>query len=153
MSGPIEVNGWRLLLHPRFREIYGPLADEVERLSERDPAGTAAHPKAKLLKRVDALIYGEIPQDPGAPQFRQGRTLGPEFKHWRRAKFFQRFRLFYRYDSASRTIIYAWINDENSLRKAGAKSDPYEVFRRMVLGGDPPDDWDALLRATERDAP
>ena len=30
-----------------------------------------------------------------------------------------RFRLFFRFDSASKVIIYAWVNDENTLRKVG----------------------------------
>ena len=31
-----------------------------------------------------------------------------------------RFRLFFRFDSASRIAVYAWVNDENTMRKAGA---------------------------------
>jgi len=62
-----------------------------------------------------------------------------------RAKFLQRFRLFFRFDSASRIIIYAWVNDENTLRKAGSRSDPYTAFSRQLDDGDPPDDWDELL--------
>ena len=43
-------------------------------------------------------------------------------------------------------IIYAWVNDENTLRKAGSRNDPYDVFARLLRKGDPPDDWNALLR-------
>jgi toxin YhaV len=58
-----------------------------------------------------------------------------------------RFRLFFRYDSRSRLIVYAWVNDERTLRQRGAKTDPYEVFRRMLAAGNPPNDWAALLKA------
>jgi len=39
------------------------------------------------------------------------------------------------------------VNDENTLRTYGAKSDAYAVFRKMLDGGNPPDDWAALMVA------
>ncbi|EJT85840.1 hypothetical protein PPS11_04395 [Pseudomonas putida S11] len=63
----------------------------------------------------------------------------------------RRFRLFFRYDSRSKVIVYAWVNDENTLRSAGSKSDPYAVFEKMPGRGNPPDDWDALTAATRSD--
>ena len=44
-------------------------------------------------------------------------------------------------------IVYAWVNDRDTLRKAGAGTDPYAVFGRMLASGNPPDDWPALLAA------
>ncbi len=87
-----------------------------------------------------------IPADPAAPQFRQGETLGPERKHWFRAKFFQQYRLFFRFDSASRIIVLAWVNDEESLRAYRKTTDAYATFRSMLDGGAPPEDFDTLLR-------
>jgi toxin YhaV len=46
-------------------------------------------------------------------------------------------------------IVYAWVNDRDTLRKAGASSDPYAVFTAMLAGGNPPDDWPALLTAAK----
>ena len=43
--------------------------------------------------------------------------------------------------------MFAWVNDEQTLRKRGAKSDPYAVFRAMLKRGNPPADWDALVKA------
>jgi toxin YhaV len=37
-------------------------------------------------------------------------------------------------------VIYAWVNDGNTLRKADAATDPYAVFTGMLVGGDPPGD-------------
>ena len=79
------------------------------------------------------------------PDYRQGNTLGSEHRHWFRAKLFGRFRLFFRYDSRSRIIVYAWVNDEHTLRQRGGRTDPYEVFRRMLAAGNPPSEWTALL--------
>ncbi len=140
-----ERNGWRLFRHAAFRRTLDALAAEVERLAREQPRDWQAHPKAKLLRRITDLVEVEIPRDPNAPEYALGNTLGPTHRHWRRAKFMGRFRLFFRFDSASRMIIYAWVNDENTLRKAGARTDPYAVFRRRLEEGDPPDDWGALL--------
>ena len=38
------------------------------------------------------------------------------------------------------------LNDEDTLRKAGSKSDVYEAFRRMLSRGEVPDGIEALLR-------
>jgi toxin YhaV len=146
-----ERNGWRLFRHAEFRRTLDGLAADVGRLARRQPDDWQSHPKAKLLRRIVDLIEIEIPRDPNAPEFAQGNTLGPSHRHWRRAKFLGRFRLFFRFDSASRVIVYAWVNDENTLRKAGAWTDPYAVFRRKLDEGNPPDDWGSLLAEAQRE--
>ena len=44
--------------------------------------------------------------------------LGPGNRHWFRAKFHGRYRLFFRFSAGQKIIIYAWVNDEQSLRKS-----------------------------------
>ena len=63
----------------------------------------------------------------------------------------RRFRLFFRYDSKAKAIVFAWVNDEQTLRSAGSKSDPYAVFEKMLGRGNPPDDWAALVAASKAD--
>jgi toxin YhaV len=139
---------WRLYAHPAFSEPFDSLVAEVARLQKSDPGGYSQHPKAKLLKRIVDLVETEIPRDPGAAEYNLGNTLGPAHRHWRRAKFLGRFRLFFRYNSRAAVIIYAWVNDESTLRKAGSGSDPYHVFGSMLRKGRPPDDWNALIKET-----
>jgi len=136
--------GWRLYAHPSFVEPFDALLAEVARIRAADPNGSSQHPKVKLLTRIVDLVEIEIPRDPGAAEYALGNTLGPAHRHWRRAKFLGRFRLFFRYSSAQRVIIYAWMNDENTLRQAGGRSDPYRIFEGMLRKGRPPDDWAAL---------
>ena len=145
----VERNGWKLYGHPAFMERLETLIREVDGLRTKQPKAYASHPRPKLLKRVLDLILIEIPRDPNAAEFQLGNTIGPAHRHWRRAKFLGRFRLFYRFSSTHKAIVYAWVNDETTLRKAGAHSDPYAVFIRRLQEGDPPDDWDALLRASQ----
>jgi toxin YhaV len=78
-----------------------------------------------------------------------GSTLGKKHSHWRRVKknnLPDRYRLFFQFRSDSKTIIYAWFNDESTLRKDGAKTDVYTVFESMLKNGNPPSDWEALIK-------
>ena len=137
---------WQLYVHAAFSDTFDALVAEVARLRSADPVRYAEHPKTKLLRRVLDLIEIEIPRNPAAAEFSLGNTLGPAHRHWRRAKFLGRFRLFFRYSSKARVIIYAWVNDENTLRQAGGRNDPYSVFGRLLRRGQPPDDWNTLIR-------
>lgn len=148
-----ERNGWRLYAHPAFSQGLEKLIRTVGALEKQQPQTFRGHPKTKLLKRILDVILVEVPRDPNASEFQLGNTLGPAYRHWRRAKFLGRFRLFFRFSSAHKTVIYAWVNDETTLRKAGAHSDPYAVFTRRLREGNPPDNWDALLREAEAAAP
>jgi toxin YhaV len=141
-----ERNGWKIYAHAAFSEKLEDLIQAVELLEKRQAKAHSTHPKAKLLKRILDLILIEIPRDPNAVAFQLGNTLGPAYRHWRRAKFLGRFRLFFRFSSAHKAIVYAWVNDENTLRKAGAPSDPYVVFTKRLKEGNPPDNWDSLFR-------
>jgi toxin YhaV len=140
------VNGWKLYTHTLFAVQLERLVNQVETLARRDPAGYRDQPATKLLATILRHVKEIIPKDPSAPEFRQGNTLGADNRHWFRAKFHERFRLFYRFSSKEKVIVYAWVNDERTLRKAGAKSDPYRVFRAMLESGDPPQSMEELLR-------
>ena len=51
----------------------------------------------------------------------------------------------FRYSSKEKAIIYAWVNDETTLRTYGSKTDAYATFRKMLDSGNPPDTWEILL--------
>jgi toxin YhaV len=66
----------------------------------------------------------------------------------------ERYRLFFRFASSpTKVIVYVWFNDEDSLRKAGSKTDVYETFIRMLSRGAVPSDIGALLRASSEVTP
>ena len=97
------------------------------------------HPKTTLLARIRKIIEAEVPSNPDASQYRLSDAPGTGRAHRRRAKFLQRFRLFYRFRSGAKIIVYVWMNGESTLRTAGAKSDVYEVFKKVLNSGNPPD--------------
>jgi toxin YhaV len=100
-----------------------------------------------VLANIVELALQRIPQHPTLPRYRQGDKLGKAHKHWFREKFSNgRFRLFFRYDLASRIIVYAWVNDSMTLRTYGSASDAYAVFASMLKRGNPPDGWSELLK-------
>jgi toxin YhaV len=143
---PPRSNGWWLLSWGEFQRQFARLVEEVDQLRRRDAAAYVSHPKAKLLAAILRLMVQDVPRDPGHQDFRQGTTLGPAYTGWFRARFFQRFRLFYRFRSTDRVIVYTWVNTETGLRKSGDKNDPYLVFRKMLDRGSPPTDFDQLVR-------
>lgn len=143
------VTGWRLFIHPLCQGQLERLAARVERLASKDPRGYTSHPVAKLLATINHYMREVIPRDPNSPEFRQGNTLGQDNRHWFRAKFHGRYRLFYRFSTQQKFIIYVWVNDERSLRKSGAKTDAYAVFKAMLESGDPPNSFAELLRTSK----
>ena len=147
MSTSYDVRkGWRLYQHPAFREQFDALTADVENLRRKlNDDAFEQHPKTRLLARIRKLILEDIPSDPTAKAYELGNTLGADHRHWRRAKFNQRFRLFFRFRSDSKIIVYAWVNDENALRARGARTDPYAVFSQRLKAGNPPDSWDELV--------
>jgi len=143
------VNGWRLFAHRLFTQQLERLTSQVEALAAKDPEDYRNQPATKLLATIRRYIMEIIPKDPNAAEFRQGNTLGPDNRHWFRAKFHDRYRLFYRFSSHDKLIIYAWVNDEDSLRKAGSRTDPYAIFRNMLVSGSLPSSLDQLLRVSK----
>lgn len=147
----IVINGWTIFLHPLILDELDTLITKVETLKEKDPQNYHKKNASKRLAAISKLIFSVIPQDPTIPEYRQGDTLGDDHKHWFRAKFFQQYRLFFRFDSASKIIVFAWVNDEKNKRAYGSKSDAYRVFEKMLNNGHPPDDWKQLLKEAKGD--
>lgn len=146
----MEAHGWTLFAHPLFLDQIETLIHAVEIERTKHPERPQASANAKLLAAIARLAFDEIPSNPGGAAYRHGGTLGPELKHWYRAKFGNgRFRLFFRFRASEKIIVYAWVNDAESLRTYGGSSDAYALFRRMLYRGNPPDDWDALLSASK----
>ena len=147
---PLVVNGWTLFAHPSFLDQVAELAEKVAALKAANPAGYRSKNATKRLAAITKLIFEEIPSDPADPKFRQGNTLGDEHRHWFRAKFFQQYRLFFRFHAESRIIIFAWVNDDTTLRAYDSRTDAYRVFKGMLEDGNPPGDWKALLASVPK---
>jgi toxin YhaV len=126
-SAPLLIHGWTVFAHPLFLAQVEALAAQVELLKAKDPVGYVSKNATKRLAAIAKLAFDVIPQDPTQPEYRQGHTLGDKHKHWFRAKFFQQYRLFFRYHAPSQVIVLA--------------------------SGHPPDDWDQLLKESLTAAP
>jgi len=147
---PLVINGWTIFAHPLFLDTLEALTVQVAKLQQKDPIGYINKNATKRLAAINKLAFEVIPQNPARPEYRQGATLGDDRKHWFRAKFFQQYRLFFRYHQESKIIVYAWVNDENTKRAYGSDADAYRVFQRMLKSGNPPDDWLKLLAEAKR---
>ena len=138
-------HGWTIFAHPVFLAQVEALTQQVEELNLKDPRGYGTKNAAKRLAAIVRLAFDVIPQDPTRAEYRQGVALGPDYKHWLRARFFQQYRLFFRYHTTSKMIVLAWVNDEDTKRAYESDDDAYRVFRKMLERGRPPDEWKALL--------
>lgn len=147
----MQRHGWTLLFHENVIQQITRLQSAVRRAQERDPEHFESNANVKFFRALVKLMLDVIPGDPGRDEYRQGNTLGSDYRHWRRAKLGRRYRLFFRYDSRARIIVFAWINDQQTQRSSGHKSDPYIVFEKMLQRGNPPDDWAALVAASKLD--
>ena len=147
MSGgkPLVVNGWTLFAHPIFLDQLDALTVQVEGLKRKDPVDYVKKNATKRLAAIAKLAFEVIPQDPAWSEYRQGNTLCDEHRHWFRAKFFQQYRLFFRFHAQAKVIVFAWVNDEDTKRAYNSADDAYRVFRRLLDSGHPPSDWGQLL--------
>mgnify|MGYP003348593827 CR=1 FL=1 len=144
-TAPLVIHGWTVFAHPLFLAQIEALAQQVEVLRQKDADGYVKKNASKCLAAITKLAFDLIPQDPACPEYRQGGTLGDDHKHWFRAKFFQQYRLFFRYHAPSKVIVFAWVNDEDTKRAYESSDDAYRVFRKMLESGHPLDDWSQLL--------
>ena len=69
-----------------------------------------------------------------------------DIKVCHRVKFFQQYRLFFRYHIESKVIVYVWVNDERTKRAFNRKTDAYRIFRKMLEKGHPPNNWEQLIK-------
>lgn len=149
---PLVIHGWVLFAHPVFLDQVDTLITQVEALRQKDPVGYKNKNSTKRLAAIKALVFDIIPQNPTRPEFRLGGALGEAHKHWFRAKFFQQYRLFFRYHQAARIIVYGWVNDEDTKRAYVRADDAYRVFCTMLANGHPPDDWESLKQESQHHA-
>lgn len=149
---PLVINGWTIFAHPLFLDQVETITQQVDVLRQKDPNGFTKKNSTKRLAAIAKLAFEVIPQDPARAEYRQGNTLGEHHKHWFRAKFFQQYRLFFRYHAPSKVIIYAWVNDDDSKRAYESSDDAYRMFRKMLENGHPPSDWNKLIYEAKLEA-
>ncbi len=147
---PLVVNGWILFAHRLFLDQVETLLAKVEVLKAKDPRTWKKKNSTKRLAAITKLVLEDIPDDPARQEYLQGGTLGADRKHWFRAKFYQQYRLFFRFHATQRIIVYACVNDDDTKRAYESSDDVYRVFRKMIDTGHPPDDWDLLLKEARK---
>ncbi|MEA3333339.1 MAG: type II toxin-antitoxin system YhaV family toxin [Pseudomonadota bacterium] len=146
---PLVINGWNIFCHSLFLNQVEDLLAQVESLRLKIPFEYKKKNATKRLAAILKIAFEIIPQDPTLPEYRQGATLGDAHKHWFRVKFFQQYRLFFRYHLESKVIVYAWVNDESTKRAYNSKTDAYRIFKKMLNRGHPPEKWEQLIEESK----
>lgn len=146
-----NIHGWSVLAHDCFLTQFEEMVEAVELLRQQQPNIYQKKSVTKRLEAVTKLAFDIIPQDPTREIYRQGKTLGEKNKHWFRAKFYQQYRLFFRYHLESKIVVFGWVNDPDTKRAYGSKSDAYKFFGKMLEDGYPPNDWNTLLSSAVKE--
>lgn len=102
------INGWQILAHPLFLDQFEELLEHVEELKAKHPKAYKKENATKRLATITKLAFDIIPQDPSRDVYRQGLTLGKDYMHWFAAKFYQQYRLFFRYHKQGKIIVFGW---------------------------------------------
>lgn len=108
----MQRHGWPLLFHEGIIEQLRKLRMAAEQAEQSDPQEFERNANVKLFRALSKLITDTVPSDPSRDEYRQGNTMVPAYRHWRRAKIGRRFRLFFRYDSKAMVIVFTWVNDD-----------------------------------------
>ncbi|NDV25527.1 type II toxin-antitoxin system YhaV family toxin [Desulfovibrio sp. JC010] len=141
---------WKIFLYHLFKLRYEYLFNEVKRLKAKDPDSYKEHKTTKMFASVVKCI-ALLKKDPTGDEYQMGVKVLSGFRYWRRVKRHlpQRHRLFFRFRSDQTSVVLAWLNDDKTLRKEGAKTDVYHVFFKMLESGKVPDRYEELLESSE----
>ena len=87
---------WKIFCHKRIYDRLESLRQQVLYLKEKDPDHYFRNFKAKLFNNVVRGV-NRVREDPTRPEYLQGKTMGKEYRAWRRIKhiFSGRYRLFF----------------------------------------------------------
>ena len=80
-NNPLIINDWRIYAHPLFFSQLEELTNKVESLRQKYPQDYKKKNATKRLAAINKLAFEIIPQDPTRKEYRQGNTLGTEYKH------------------------------------------------------------------------
>jgi len=128
-------NGWKLFYHPVFGDRYAELRDRARALKKQLPRNEfVRHPEVKLVAAVRRVVLESIPENPNRPDFWLKGDLA-KFRRVKRYGLPDRYRLFYVFSEQQKVVIVLYLNERGTLRKEGAKTDPYEVFGELVRSG------------------
>ena len=124
-------------------------------LLQQDPVAFPAHLEAEFFKKLRtrmnmALVNPEASEyglgNTLTKQNYGGKSLGAGYSNWRRIKngMPDRYRLFFQFSSKARELIFAWLNDQRSIRRESHKNDVYAVFAKLLGSDAIPTDYKAL---------
>jgi toxin YhaV len=150
MTKSMAASEWRLLAHPAFQMEFDEYKKRAVTAISKFGGDWMEAEAGKQFVALKYLVFERIPSNPGNPEFRLGNALGETFRHWFKGKFFQQYRVFFRYSTRSEIIAYGWVNDDETLRAYGSKTDAYLVFKKMLESGKVPNNWDELVAESKR---
>lgn len=106
----MQQHGWILLFHERVVKQMRRLQTAADRAQRTGaPGSVERNANLKLFQILSHLMLETIPSNPTRDEYHQCDTSESAHRCWRRAKIGQRIRLFFRYDSKARTVVFGLI--------------------------------------------
>ena len=82
----MQRHGWTLLFHDGITNQLHNLQQTIHRIKRKRPGILETNANYKLYAAISHIVLNVIPEDPNNDRFRQGNTMGTNYRHWRRAK-------------------------------------------------------------------
>ncbi len=142
----MNTKGWNLLWLPILQKRITKLEARVTNLQAKNPKTFQDHRDSIFLAKLYHILTDLVPTNPDNPGFKIGNMLGNKYSIFRRVKkpLPSRDRMFFVFSSQLKQIIYVWLNDKKSIRKAGDFNDVYKVFVRKLESGTIPHTFEKL---------
>lgn len=122
-----------LLIHRCYSQKIDLLKEKIQHLKRNlSETDFLEHEDVKFAARLRKATLEIIPEDPDRIEYRLKGSL-KKFRRYKQG--IQRYRLMFTFSKTPPIIVYLYINDANTLRKDGSKSDPYVIFAKKVEQG------------------
>lgn len=144
---PLEINGWKIYLHPLIAQQEQQLRHRSLKLEENlTQKEYKRHETVKLFTSLTRSILEFVPANPEDKQYELYENLHP-YKRLKGKGLPDRYRIFFRLFSDKKTIVFLWLGYP---RKDGSKDDCYAVFARMIAKKEFPSDVESLIAICEK---
>lgn len=103
--------GWQLFHHNELDRQIKQLYVEYLKTEHLSVEDRLEDPNFAAFTEIGRLMFKTIPEDPTLHEYSRGLPYSGPWSHWRRAKFGDRFHLYFKFNSEPKVIIYGCVVD------------------------------------------
>jgi len=127
-------NEYLLKVHECYEKPVNELKEHVKKLRKKLSIDDfKRHPDVKFTARLRKASLETIPKNPDEKDYKLHGNLR-KFRRYKQG--LKRYRMFFSFSNTPPIILYLYLNDKSTLRKAKDKNNPYEIFSKKVEKGE-----------------